>query len=187
MKPINKMTQAEVGAYVQSHLRQRGINVVLSGGAAVGIYSKGIYVSQDLDMVREWGATRKAIAGALEEIGFIDTRARYFKHADSEHLIEFPPGPLMVGAEPVRRVNEIKLSTGILRIVSPTDCVKDRLATYYHFKDRQGLIQAIMVAKENEVDLEEIRNWSQSEGKLGEFTEFLLALEEMESNGNLQD
>lgn len=183
MKPIKKMTQAEVGAYVQSHLRQRGIDVVLSGGAVVGIYSKGMYVSQDLDMVRGWGATRKAIAKVLEEIGFEDTRARYFKHADSEHLIEFPPGPLMVGAEPVRQVDEITLSTGMLRIISPTDCVKDRLAAYFHFKDRQGLVQAMMVAKGNKVDLEEIRRWSESEGKLGEFNKFLLELEDKESNG----
>ncbi len=45
-------------------------------------------------------------------------------------FVEFPPGPLAVGVEPVKQVNELKFSTGMLRIISPTDCVKDRLAGY---------------------------------------------------------
>jgi hypothetical protein len=32
MKPIRTMTQAELAAYVQSHLQKRGITVILSGG-----------------------------------------------------------------------------------------------------------------------------------------------------------
>ena len=37
MKSIHQMTQAEVAAYVQSHLRKHKIDVTLSGGAAVSI------------------------------------------------------------------------------------------------------------------------------------------------------
>ncbi len=51
MKPISKMSQSEVGAYVVTHLQKAGIKVVLSGGAAVSIYSKRKYVSKDLDLV----------------------------------------------------------------------------------------------------------------------------------------
>jgi hypothetical protein len=35
MKPVEEMTQGELAAFVQSHLRAREISVVLSGGAAV--------------------------------------------------------------------------------------------------------------------------------------------------------
>jgi hypothetical protein len=38
MKALSKMTIAELAAYVQSHLHNRGIEVVLSGGACVSIY-----------------------------------------------------------------------------------------------------------------------------------------------------
>lgn len=38
MKSIGAMTQAELAAFVQSHLRKNKIYVTLSGGAAVSIY-----------------------------------------------------------------------------------------------------------------------------------------------------
>ncbi|MCJ7715328.1 MAG: hypothetical protein MUO54_02245, partial [Anaerolineales bacterium] len=47
MKSIDKMSQAELAAYVDQHLKDSGLYVVLSGGAAVGIYSNGEYVSGD--------------------------------------------------------------------------------------------------------------------------------------------
>jgi hypothetical protein len=61
MKTIKEMTQGELGAYIQSHLRQKGIEVVLSGGAAVGIYSNNLYVSKDLDFVNVYAANRRTI------------------------------------------------------------------------------------------------------------------------------
>jgi hypothetical protein len=66
-------------------------------------------------------------------------------------------------------VDEIRLSTGILRIISPTDCVKDRLAAYYHWGDQQSLAQAILVARDQKVDIDEIRRWSKAEGMQNEF------------------
>ena len=180
MKPIQEMTQAELGAYVQTHLRKKGLDVVLSGGAAVTIYSANKYVSHDLDMVRGYSASRRAITAAMDEIGFEQKQARYFKHPASEHFVEFPPGPLTVGEEPVRQIDEIGFSTGRLRIISPTDCAKDRLASYYHFGDRRGLDQAIMVAKNNDVDMAEIARWSQSEGPPGKLDDFMAGVNNTE-------
>jgi hypothetical protein len=83
--------------------------------------------------------------------------------------MEFPPGPLTVGMEPVKSIRKIRLSTGILHVISPTDCVKDRLAAYYHWGDNQCLAQAAMVCKDNAVDLKEVACWSKAEGKRAEF------------------
>lgn len=168
MKTIKEMTQPELGAFVQSHLRDNGISLVLSGGAAVSIYSRGRYVSLDLDMVNVYSARFSLIRMAMQEIGFEES-ARYFKHPDSQFFVEFPPGPLTIGDEPVRQINEIELPTGTLRVISPTDCVKDRLAAYYHWGDRQSLEQAILVSEESDIDLGEIKRWSNKEGKLADF------------------
>ena len=168
MKPTQEMTQSEIGAYVQTHLREKGIIVVLSGGSTVSIYSGNKYVSRDLDLVNVYSVKRRLIRDAMHEIGFHET-IRYFKHPESQFIVEFPAGPLAVGMEPVKQINEIKLSTGILTIISPTDCVKDRLAAYYHWGDRQCLEQANLVARENEVDISELERWSFAEGKLDEF------------------
>jgi hypothetical protein len=61
MKPVRDMTQAELGAYVQSHLGAKGIDVVLSGGAVVAIYTSGKYVSRDLDFVNRYAAKGSVI------------------------------------------------------------------------------------------------------------------------------
>ena len=177
MKPIEEMTQAELGAFVQTHLRKHGIEVVLSGGAAVGIYSSGKYVSKDLDMVRMHMAQRRSIKAAMTAIGFEEERGRHFKHPESEQLVEFLPDPPTVGEDPVSRIDEIPYATGTLKIISPTDCVKDRLAGYYHWQDRQSLAQAVLVAKENAIDLSEIEQWSRREGRLDKFKDFRAQLE----------
>jgi len=162
------MTQAEVGAYVQSYLRQQGIDVVLSGGAVVAIYTSGEYVSQDLDFVNRYSASRKLIGNAMEELGFQDA-GKHFEHPESKYYVEFPPGPLSIGEEHVINIDEIKMETGLLRIISPTDCVKDRLAWYYHSGDKQCLSQAVMVSRDREIDIKEIKRWSEGEGKSKEF------------------
>ncbi len=176
MKPVGDMTQAELGAYVQSHLTEKGIEVVLSGGAVVAIYTSGKYVSRDLDLVNRYSAKRSVISAAMQELGFHEV-GRHFQHPDSEYFAEFPPGPLSIGDEIVTRIDKLETETGVLRIISPTDCVKDRLAWYYHNGDRQCLSQAILVTNNHRVDIDEIRKWSEGEGKLATFEEIRPQLE----------
>lgn len=171
MKSIRNMSQAEVAAWVQTHLRSKDIHVVLSGGAAVAIYTDNKYVSNDIDLVNVGFIDRKKIVAAMLEIGFSE-KDRYFVHPQSTQLVEFPPGPLSIGDEPVRQVSEIQLPTGLLRVISPTDCVKDRLAAFYFWQDQQSLSQAILVANDNPVNLEEIKKWSGDSGNLKEFGVF---------------
>ncbi len=123
MKKISKMDEAELSAYVQSHLKKAGIDVVLSGGSAVTIYSENKYVSKDLDLVNIYAANRRKIKAAMSELGFQE-EGRYFTHSETKLFIEFPAGPLSIGEEPVQEIVEKKVSTGTLRIISPTDCVK---------------------------------------------------------------
>jgi hypothetical protein len=163
MKPIANMSTGELAAYISSHLRGLGIDVVLSGGSCVSIYSGGKYVSNDLDFIDMRFAKAREIRDAMFAIGFMPEN-RYFKHPEVVLLVEFPSGPPAVGKEPIGSINEIEFSTGVLRILSPTDCVKDRLAAYYHWNDLQSLEQAILVAQSNDVDLTDVERWSKAEG-----------------------
>ncbi len=171
MKKIRNMTLAELAAYVQTQLRTEEIEVVLSGGATVSFYSSNQYVSKDVDLINVRFIKRSKVKAAMEKIGFQE-QGRYFSHPDSKFLVEFPDGPLSVGEEPVRKIDEVQLSTGLLRVISPTDCVKDRLCAFYFWNDQQGLAQAILVTKSQNVDLDEIKRWSQVEGKAEEFKIF---------------
>ncbi len=163
MKPVAKMSIGELAAYISSHLRGLGIDVVLSGGSCVSIYSAGKYVSEDLDFIDTRFARPREIREAMLAIGFAPEN-QYFEHPEVGVLVEFPSGPLAVGREPVGAINEIEFSTGVLRILSPTDCVKDRLPAYYHWNDLQSLEQAVLVAQSNNVDLNEVKRRSKEEG-----------------------
>ena len=67
MKPVSKMTQGELAAFVQSQLRGKGIEVILAGGAAVAIYSNNKYVSKDLDLINIYGVNRREIREVITE------------------------------------------------------------------------------------------------------------------------
>jgi hypothetical protein len=171
MKQIRNMSQVELAAYVQDSLQEEGIKVVLSGGSAVSFYSSDKYVSKDLDLINASFSKRSRIKSVMEEIGFQE-KGRYFVNPETKFFVEFPDGPLSVGEEPVKEVSEFELATGTLRVVSPTDCVKDRLCAYYFWNDLQGLAQAVLVAESQNVDLKEIKRWSKAEGKEKEYEIF---------------
>jgi len=170
MKRIGEMSRADLAAFIQEHLRATGIDVVLSGGACVSIYSQGKYLSMDLDMIYTGllAPKRSTIREVMKNLGFSE-EGRYFKHPDTELFVEYPKGPPAVGQEPVKDIHELRTATGMLKIISPTDCVKDRLTWYYHDRDRQCLNQAIAVAQSNPIDLKEVKRWSAGEGKSEEF------------------
>jgi len=176
VKPIGKMSVGELAAFIATHLRTHNIDVVLTGGACVSIYSNGKYVSLDLDFIDNHFTRRAKIKEALSEIGFVE-RDRFFTHPETPLFVEFPAGPLAVGAEPVKETIVMEFETGILPLISPTDCLKDRLAAYYHWGDRQCLEQAVLVAAETEVDLTELERWSKEEGKLEQFLPIKMRLE----------
>jgi len=165
------MSQSELAAYIQDTLQADGVNVVLSGGSAVSFYSSNKYVSKDLDLINASFAKRSKIKSVMEKIGF-EEKGRYFINSDTKFFVEFPDGPLSVGEEPVKEVSEFELATGTLRILSPTDCVKDRLCAFYFWNDLQGLEQAVLVAKSQNIDLKEVERWSKAEDKEQEYEIF---------------
>jgi hypothetical protein len=177
MKAIARMIIGELAAYVCSHLEGRGIRVVLSGGGCVAIYASDRYSSMDLDFIDRLHTTRRQLKAALAEIGFHEEN-RYFIHPDTQFFLEFPSGPLAVGNEPVAAVEVLHLETGTLKLLSPTDCVKDRLAAFYHWNDRQCLQQAVWVALEQNVDWVEIERWSRQEKEMEKFEVFRKKFEE---------
>ena len=171
MKRIKSMSQVELAAYIQDSLQAEGIQVVLSGGSAVSFYSSNKYVSNDLDLINTGFARRSRIKSVMENLGFTE-KGRYFIHSETTFFVEFPDGPLSVGEEPVKEISEFELTTGTLKILSPTDCVKDRLCAFYFWNDLQGLEQAILVTQNQQVDLKEIKRWSKVEGKEKEYKAF---------------
>ncbi|MBN1822989.1 MAG: hypothetical protein JW803_01575 [Endomicrobiales bacterium] len=159
----------QVARIVSGELEKNGVSAVLVGGACVSIYTRNKYESSDLDYVSH--ADLRQIAGILENIGFKQKSGRHFERAGCPYFVEFPPPPVAIGKEvPVTRYERIK--TVIL--LTPTDCVKDRLAAYFHWNDPQSLEQAILVAKaqRKKLDMKNIEKWSANEGYPEKFSHF---------------
>lgn len=164
------MTIRDLALVVSTTLRQAGIECVLTGGAVVSIYTENRYQSFDLDFISH--ADHERIRNALAVIGFRE-EGRHFSHPDTDFYVEFPPPPLAIGNQPVRELNEIQEGDRVLRLLTPTQCVMDRLAAFYFWNDRQALEQALLVGRQHDLTLEDVREWSIEEGMLDQYEQFL--------------
>lgn len=158
-------------------LEAAGISAVLTGGAVVSIYTNNEYESGDLDFISS--ANIKSIGGAIGSLGFV-RRGRMFSHPRTALFVEFPAGPLAIGDQLIRpsEVAEKRTAAGRFRLLTPTQCVMDRLAAYFHWNDLQALDQAVMVASSQPVSITRVEEWAKREGadeKLQTFKKRLVA------------
>jgi len=168
----------DLALLVSAELKKNNINAVLVGGACVSIYSHNKYLSMDLDYVSY--ATLDELRQAMRKIGFRQKSSRHFEREGCRFFVEFPPPPIAIGKEvPIREFQEIKALT----LLMPTDCVKDRLAAYYHWNDPQSLEQALMVARSQSADLKNIEKWSKNEGALDKYHRFESLLKNKAKSG----
>jgi len=175
MKKLNwkKMSVEEIGGAISSHLKKRGMDCVLSGGSCVTIYSDNFYKSADLDFVMT-EYPREKVDEALNELGFTRTKTwRHYENPKCPYLVEFPPKPLAAGEENIKKIATRTTKFGKLKLLRPVDCVKDRLAAFYHWGDRQSLEQAVLVALNNRISYAELKKWSTAEGSLDKYEIFL--------------
>lgn len=163
--PIERLALA-VGERLAAH----GIRAVLTGGACAGIYAGGMYSSEDLDFVLEGQVELSILDESMASLGFSRQGNRYV-HPGSPIWVEFPRGPLGIGAD--LEIRAVPLLPGRKALaLSPTDSCRDRLAAFFHWRDRQSLDVAVEIALRNEVDQERIRRWSEAEGFAERFRDF---------------
>ncbi len=177
MSRIHKgLSVTELGAIVSEALNSAGIQAVLCGGSVATIYSGHQWESNDLDFVVA-RVDKKRIAEVLTGLGFKREPNGLFGHSDHTHSVDTLPWPIVLGNEEVDEWNTIHTEVGDLQILSPTQCVKDRLAGFYHSVDRQSLDRAVEVCLHEEVDMEEIKRWSEGESATEKLKEFLEAVQ----------
>ena len=136
-------TEKEFWEYVATHLAKNGIRTILVGGAVVSIYTEGLYRSGDLDLVLE-SYLVKNLPEKMAEIGFKVERGRHYRHPECPHIfVDFASPPASIGDDSQITAAERKVGGTVIRLYSPTDCVRDRLASYIHFSARDCLEQAV--------------------------------------------
>jgi len=156
---------------VAHHLLNNGIEVVLTGGACVSIYSHNRYASLDLDFVTMTTVHPRLMVAVLARGGF-RKEGRVFVHPECPFAVDILAPPLSIGAEPVRKTATLTVRRMKMKLLTPTDSVKDRLAAYYYWNDLQALEQALLICRHQLVHLASVRRWSDAEGHLDKFREF---------------
>lgn len=165
-------TEEQLWKYVASHLAAEGIDTILVGGAVVSVYTKGAYRSGDLDLVLTSFLLKK-LPEAMAKIGFRVSESRHYSHPKCRHLlVEFSSPPAAIGDDYKIKPDERKVGGQIIRLYSPTDCIRDRLASYIHFRARECLDQAVLVGKAHPFDVKKVEQWCKAEGAPEAFKEF---------------
>ncbi len=104
---------------------------------------------------------------------YLREKGRIYINSSVKYSIDILTPPLSVGRQKIIDFNTIEIDHMVLKLLSPTDSVKDRLAAFYFWNDRQALGQAIMIQKDNEINLNDVRVWSEMGGELEKFNYFL--------------
>lgn len=173
------MDRKNFAAAVVKQLEKHNISCVLVGGACLSIYTNERHESRDLDFISPH--SQEAIAAALSEIGF-QRKGRYFLHQENELYVEFPSGPVAIGNQvPVKPEGRLKVKDTVVKMLSPTQCVMDRLSAWFHWDDRRSLIHALWVCEKHPVNIAKIKRWAADEGETQKFENFLLELKKLKN------
>lgn len=166
-----KITLKELAAIVEQTLRTQGIETILVGGACVSIYTRNQYVSNDLDMITY--TPMPAVKNALHSLGFEPRSSRHFEKKHCPFYIEFVPPPVAIGEQAITVFKELRTSLGKIKMLTPTDCVKDRLAAFFYWDDYQAVNQALWVARKHKIDWPDVRAWAILENQLEKYKRFV--------------
>lgn len=171
--PGRRAKLVELAGWVSTALARRGIRAVLVGGAAVSVHTANRYLSLDVDLATV--ADGRELAEVMLGLGFTRT-GRVWQHPRFTPTLDFVPGPPAVGNAILNRFMTVRTRYGPVTVVTPTQASMDRLAAFYHWNDRQGLEQALQIARNSRIDMPAIARWSASEGMTARFEEFRRAL-----------
>jgi len=159
------ITLEDTAAYICTKLKENGIDVVLSGGSCMEIYTHKNFSSYDIDFIANPSYTAKKISEVMLSIGFNKVDGRYYKYENNPNYIEFPTGPVSLGNEFPKKFDELKTLVGTLVLLTPTDCIKDRLCAYVYHGGNECFQQAMAVAHLNEIDINNLKKWAKNESK----------------------
>jgi hypothetical protein len=163
---------AEVAITVGDALRRHAIRAVLTGGACASLYTDGRHASVDADFVLVSEVPLEDLDAAMATVGFRRDRDSYV-HPTIDFYVEFVPGPLAIGRDQAIRPTTRRLGSASTLALSPTDSCRDRLAAFYHWKDRQSLDVAVQIALDNRLGWGVLKRWSRAEGFEDAYEEFV--------------
>ena len=107
----------------------------------------------------------------LASLGYA-LKGQTYEHPANRYTVDFPAGPLAIGNDLITLWDTRRRNCELLNILSRTDCVRDRLMSFYVYADRSALSAAIGVARSGAIDVALVRRWSARERYTTQCEEF---------------
>ncbi|MBK7844513.1 MAG: hypothetical protein IPJ71_12610 [Bdellovibrionales bacterium] len=146
------MNLEQFAVAVATELKKHNIDVILTGGAVVSIYSTGKYVSKDADFLS--ATDHITITQVMHTLGFKNV-GKDFYHDDTNFSVEFPGSHLVIGNSPMKPEGKIERKGFTLRLVRfPPSCATQfpvaqdggNLTANYFFLYGQAVARYALVA-----------------------------------------
>jgi hypothetical protein len=125
-----------------------------------------LYLTKDIDMVNTNYKKPQVLHEAMSKLGFYK-KGRIFVNPSTAISVEFPSGPLSVGDETVAKTTIVQVATGNIPILEVSDVIKDRIAAYIHWRDKQSLVQALGLLLKHPSNRTELKKFCDIEGGEG--------------------
>ncbi len=143
----------ELGRFL--HDEGHSIPIVV-GGAAVEIYTHGIYMSHDIDIKSDMKATLRILA----DMGFVNQGRSLMYSEEFDLLVDWQGAALEEGREAEERTLLVTSADGtpMLRLLNIADLVIDRLEAYKFGNDKDSRNWAkvlLSIAERNDLPLDE--------------------------------
>ncbi len=170
LKKISKLPatiqQVTLAAFFSKIFRQKGIDFILVGGAAVQFYTQAQYLTGDIDVILR-GDTKEVIETIMTSLGFYRTsNYRQFENPLFQFSVEFPPSPIAIGNRTITMVDVVETPEGPLKIIRIEDLIMDRIIAFVEWKDAPSLDQAKLLYFKNkkEIDHNYLADFAKKEG-----------------------
>lgn len=178
-KALEGLVISQVAAVISSYMEEQGYEPVLTGKSCAAIHAGTSIHPKTLDfIVRDF--TNDEVAETMAGVGFLDSGHRTFSNKYCPYEVLLTTHPVVVGDDVVSDVKVMRTAKGPLKLLTPTDCVRQRLSMFYRWNDREALDDALKVARKHEIDMDLVRRWSDWEWaseRYDEFAELLKAAE----------
>lgn len=153
----------EMAFTICTAMDRNGITAVLTGEGLAAVYAPDANESQTLHFVYPLTNASPSVE-TMRVLGFQRVADGVYRHSDHELTVKSVEGPIAIGEEVIQTWSTWHRQDLILHLLTPTDCVRDRLAAAIREDDIDPVQQAAEVAMRHPVDMDLIQNWCGREG-----------------------
>ncbi len=169
---IEGLSYRDAAAAICGQLEACGFDPILVGKSCAAIYSTKIMKPDCIEFVISEYMVDE-IEMVMKSLGYSHIGHRTYSGKKTPFQVSFQPPPICVGDNIVDSTGSIKTQKGMLKLLSPTDCARQRLAAYYRFGEPDALDDAVAVAMSHTLDMKLIEKWSHWEWASDKFNEFV--------------